>query len=51
MFFCFSDNTVILVNPGVGDKLQVSNTDEMLKAFDPTEQQSGTCKFILFLGE
>lgn len=32
--------TVILVNPGLGDKMVTNNTDNVLHSFSPTEEES-----------
>ena len=45
--FCFRESSVILFNPGVGDRLQVNNTDNMLSSYDPAENPSGIYLFFL----
>ncbi|KAL3859579.1 hypothetical protein ACJMK2_009795 [Sinanodonta woodiana] len=35
------EHSVILINPGVGDKLLVSSTDDMISSFDTSETQTG----------
>ena len=42
----FSENAVLIINPGVGDRLQVSNTDDMLNSYDETEHPSGNYHVI-----
>ncbi|KAL4235262.1 Ribosome biogenesis protein 1 [Mactra antiquata] len=37
---CVIEKTVIMLNPGLGDKLQLTNTDNMLKSHQNTEQAS-----------
>ena len=41
IFVYYSEREVLLLNPGVGDKLQVSNTDAMLQSTNKLEQIQG----------
>ena len=44
---CFSDKSVYLLSPGVGDKLQLAHTDTML-AQTPPQTDSGMCRLSHF---
>ena len=42
------ENSVIILNPSVGDKLQVTNTDNMLKAQENSDEASGELTLCAF---
>ena len=42
----FSDQTLKLINPGLGDKVIIGNTDTMLN-IEPTDTATGTGIFLL----
>jgi len=46
--FCFSGNHVILVNPGLGDKLIVTKTDELLAESSLPEQEKGNSVLLQY---
>jgi hypothetical protein len=45
---CFRDHTLMIINPGLGDKIIVSNTDTMLQSFEPTESEPGKNVYIYY---
>jgi hypothetical protein len=45
--FLFRDKTVMIFNPGMGDKLQLSNTDNMLNSYIKQEETQGNYFYII----
>jgi len=39
----------MIINPGLGDKVIVSNTDTMLQSFESTESEPGINVYIYYM--